>query len=85
MIALNVLHMDTLLFGAFWAVLIVLVGYKMFIQPKPPARSHRESKTSLRQPQIEPLRSFDWQSTQPLKFRPFKPIYHMTMGKGWMI
>jgi len=30
---------------------------------------------------IEPLRDFDWQSTPPMKLRPFKPKYHLTMGK----
>jgi hypothetical protein len=30
---------------------------------------------------IEPLRNFDWKSTPPLKLRPFKPKYHLTMGK----
>jgi hypothetical protein len=30
---------------------------------------------------VEALKDFDWASTEPLKFRPFKPIYHITMGK----
>ena len=30
---------------------------------------------------IEPLHDFDWESTPPLKLRPFKPKYHLTMGK----
>lgn len=30
--------------------------------------------------EIIPLPDFDWKSTEPLKFRPFKPIYHLTMG-----
>ncbi|KAH8645500.1 hypothetical protein BX600DRAFT_478233 [Xylariales sp. PMI_506] len=30
---------------------------------------------------IEPLKDFDWETTEPLKFRPFKPTYHITMGK----
>lgn len=29
---------------------------------------------------IEPLHDFDWKSTEPLKIRPFKPKYHLTMG-----
>jgi hypothetical protein len=29
---------------------------------------------------IEPLPDFDWQNTPPLKIRPFKPKYHLTMG-----
>lgn len=30
---------------------------------------------------IEPLSSFDWTAKEPLKMRPFKPKYHITMGK----
>lgn len=30
---------------------------------------------------IEPLHGFDWESTPPIKLRPFKPKYHLTMGK----
>lgn len=29
---------------------------------------------------IEPLTGFNWEETEPLKFRPFKPVYHITMG-----
>jgi hypothetical protein len=29
---------------------------------------------------IEPLPNFNWRSTPPLKFRNFKPKYHLTMG-----
>ncbi|PLB37230.1 heme-dependent oxidative N-demethylase family protein [Aspergillus candidus] len=31
-------------------------------------------------PPIEPLPAFDWEATEPLSFRPFKPKYHLTMG-----
>jgi hypothetical protein len=30
---------------------------------------------------IEPLRDFEWAATPPMKLRPFKPKYHLTMGK----
>lgn len=30
---------------------------------------------------IEPLNDFDWESTPPMKLRPFKPKYHLTMGE----
>jgi hypothetical protein len=29
---------------------------------------------------INPLLNFAWQTTEPLKLRPFKPKYHLTMG-----
>ncbi|THV52504.1 hypothetical protein BGAL_0077g00170 [Botrytis galanthina] len=31
-------------------------------------------------PSITPLLDFDWRTTEPLRLRPFKPVYHMTMG-----
>lgn len=30
---------------------------------------------------VQPLDGFDWTVEQPQKFRPFKSIYHITMGK----
>lgn len=30
-------------------------------------------------PQVEPLMTFDWEKAEPLKIRPFKPKYHLTM------
>jgi hypothetical protein len=30
---------------------------------------------------IDPLPDFDWESTPPIKIRPFKPKYHLTMGE----
>jgi hypothetical protein len=30
---------------------------------------------------IEPLTNFDWSTTTPFRIRPFKPKYHITMGK----
>lgn len=29
---------------------------------------------------VEPLPSFDWTAKKPLAFRPFKPVYHITMA-----
>ncbi|KAI1643259.1 uncharacterized protein F4817DRAFT_350593 [Daldinia loculata] len=31
-------------------------------------------------PDVKPLEKFDWQTAEPHKFRPFKPIYHITMA-----
>ncbi|KAF5878741.1 uncharacterized protein Bfra_000908 [Botrytis fragariae] len=36
--------------------------------------------TIANSPSITPLSDFDWRTTEPLKLRPFKPVYHMTMG-----
>lgn len=29
---------------------------------------------------IEPLENFNWEDTEPQKLRPFKPVYHITLG-----
>lgn len=29
---------------------------------------------------FEPLKDFDWRTTAPLRLRPWKPKYHLTMG-----
>ena len=47
-------------------------------------KSHGSSVSSRRRipaQAIEPLHGFDWQNVEPRKLRPFKPIYHITMGK----
>jgi hypothetical protein len=31
-------------------------------------------------PPITPLPNFNWETTEPLVLRPFKPKYHLTMG-----
>jgi hypothetical protein len=31
-------------------------------------------------PKIDPLDDFDWKATPPMKLRPFRPTYHITMG-----
>ncbi len=45
---------------------------KNIFVPNQPAKEVR--------PIIEPLVGFDLDGTKPLKFRPFKPIYYITMG-----
>ena len=47
-------------------------------------KSHGSSVSSRRRTPaqaIEPLHGFDWRNAEPRKLRPFKPIYHITMGK----
>jgi hypothetical protein len=47
---------------------------------------HPEQEDPLKAYQeIEPLLNFDWKSTPPMKLRPFKPKYHLTMGKKLLI
>lgn len=41
--------------------------------------AHSNSPTILGQ--VDTLVGFDWKTTEPLKHRPFKPKYHLTMGR----
>ncbi|KAL2268231.1 hypothetical protein VTJ83DRAFT_3077 [Remersonia thermophila] len=39
-----------------------------------------EDASNPGRPAIEPLNDLDWASTSPAVFRPFKPVYHITMA-----
>jgi hypothetical protein len=45
--------------------------------PPPPDTSAEPSKPRP----IEPLDDFQWQDVEPRKLRPWKPVYHITMGE----
>lgn len=59
--------------------------------PSVGAASWRTRPKSAEQPEkdpyeaIEPLPKFDWASTEPIRIRPFKPKYHMTMGRTYTV
>ncbi len=63
------------------ALLFALVLYhqtrrKTASEPvKVPAKAKEEEK-----PEIQSLDGFDWKAESRNEFRPFKPIYHITMG-----
>ncbi|KAJ9271783.1 hypothetical protein DTO212C5_2208 [Paecilomyces variotii] len=68
-------------------MLFILVAVGLFVwNLKRRARESREAAKLNRDlpastfPPIEPLEDFNWETTEPLKFRPFKPKYHLTMG-----
>lgn len=39
------------------------------------------ARGELQRPGIEPLCTFNWQDAEPRKLRPFRPVYHITMGE----
>ncbi|KAL5357710.1 hypothetical protein BJX96DRAFT_23481 [Aspergillus floccosus] len=67
-----------------WAVCLVLAIWAFGFWNRQPARDEAKDNTkapsSTGYPPIEPLPDFDWTSTEPLSFRPFKPKYHLTMA-----
>ncbi|ODM23284.1 hypothetical protein SI65_00873 [Aspergillus cristatus] len=46
--------------------------------PTPPIFKNDVEPTTY--PPVEPLPDFEWQKTEPLNLRPFKPKYHLTMS-----
>lgn len=73
-----------LLLPALTALAIFLIWRSWFQKRRTTedvAFSHNEKSTVDPYQDIEPLHDFDWSRTQPIKIRPFKPKYHMTMGK----
>ncbi|KAH9897373.1 hypothetical protein F4778DRAFT_793459 [Xylariomycetidae sp. FL2044] len=53
-----------------------VVTKKVFSSP----RNEKAGGTPQGQPDIEPLPDFDWETTDPMRHRPFKPIYYITMA-----
>ncbi|KAB8241859.1 hypothetical protein BDV35DRAFT_384531 [Aspergillus flavus] len=67
--------------------LISLLGFGIAIWKYKPAVSNNctpnptsDNESQKTYPPIEPLPDFNWEATEPLKFRPFKPKYHLTMA-----
>jgi hypothetical protein len=52
-----------------------------FSQPNEKGSASKQENPLRAYQDIEPLHDFDWESTPPMKLRPFKPKYHLTMGK----
>lgn len=67
------------------AALLLLALYKLFLQPKSGPREARkpDEKEKASAPaslSIEPDTEFVLEKAEPRKLRPFKPVYHITMG-----
>ncbi|OTB06226.1 hypothetical protein M426DRAFT_9717 [Hypoxylon sp. CI-4A] len=43
-------------------------------------KSEKDGREYLAKLNVTPLPEFNWEATEPLQFRPFKPIYHITMA-----
>lgn len=48
--------------------------------PASPTKKHEPEYSEDAYYNIEPLHNFDVENKEPLKIRPFKPKFHMTMG-----
>ncbi|KAL1987915.1 hypothetical protein VTN96DRAFT_1899 [Rasamsonia emersonii] len=67
---------------AFFTLLPIVVLSWRFFGTATQARKTSKIRTLKAPdfPPIEPLENFDWKTTEPLKIRPFKPKYHLTMA-----
>ncbi|KAF7596466.1 hypothetical protein BBP40_001773 [Aspergillus hancockii] len=61
-------------------LLLVCIGVWKRIQNDPTPNSVLQYEVQKGYPSIEPLPDFNWETTEPLKFRPFKPKYNLTMA-----
>lgn len=76
-------------FLALAAVLWLVYRYIQHYRPGNHAKTESDEKRDSPEQEdplgayqvIEALQDFDWASTPPMKLRPFKPKYHLTMGK----
>jgi hypothetical protein len=58
----------------------LLTSYQKPLQPHKSPEKHDPVYSEDAYHNIEPLTNFDLDKEEPLKLRPFKPIYHMTMA-----
>ncbi|KAL3417988.1 hypothetical protein PVAG01_10998 [Phlyctema vagabunda] len=77
----EIIALVLVIFMGLWRVYQFGVRWRK-IHPKPivQERSNQKLGEKQRNDAIIPLSSFNWRTTEPLKFRPFKPKYHLTMG-----
>ncbi|KAF7960598.1 hypothetical protein EAE96_000274 [Botrytis aclada] len=68
--------------AAMFGLYAVWIQWKYWTARRNETSNFNDEKTSIiaNPPSITPLSDFDWRTTEPLKLRPFKPLYHMTMG-----
>ena len=65
-------------------VVFLVIAFNQIRLKKNEAKKAGYEKRFLKAPEfpdIEEQPDFDWKTTEPLKLRPFKPKYHLTMGE----
>ncbi|KAI1935033.1 hypothetical protein LOZ58_000390 [Ophidiomyces ophidiicola] len=61
--------------------LIFMIAYRKWADSTRAKRVQKlRQENASKFPNITPLKNFEWEKTEPLKFRPFKPKYHLTMA-----
>ena len=63
-------------------VIIAIIQAGRNLKASTEAQNARKKIPAPGFPDIEPLEDFDWQKTEPLQSRPFKPKFHLTMGES---
>ncbi|RAH85189.1 hypothetical protein BO86DRAFT_304613 [Aspergillus japonicus CBS 114.51] len=76
----SILYVERNPFSIVFLVLTLWL-FGRFIRGRPHSNDDVISETEKDgYPPIEPLHSFDWETTEPVQFRPFKAKYHLTMA-----
>ncbi|EER26447.1 hypothetical protein CPC735_006190 [Coccidioides posadasii C735 delta SOWgp] len=61
--------------------LLSMIWYRKWVNVQHAKKLQKmRSQSASKFPEIEPLEDFEWEKTEPLQFRPFKPKYHLTMA-----
>jgi hypothetical protein len=65
-------------------IVFLLLAFNQIRRKQNEAKKAGYEKRYLKAPEfpdVEEQSDFDWKTTEPLQLRPFKPKYHLTMGK----
>lgn len=66
----------------FSSLVLLFIAFRKLFNSKPNVESHIEEKPHEDgYPPVEPLPEFDWKTKDPIKIRPFKAKYNLTMSK----
>ncbi|ROV96574.1 hypothetical protein VMCG_07838 [Cytospora schulzeri] len=66
--------------GVVWATLKHRRGQRLNKYGSIPSSGKEDGLPSCPMSSVEPMTNFQWSEKEPLKFRPFKPKYHITMA-----
>lgn len=64
---------------------LAVVIWHQFVKPRlwhRVAENPEAFSKNVTDEQIVPLPDFDWKTTQPLQYRPYKPKFYMSMGSS---
>lgn len=67
-----------------FSLLLVLTKLRIVSKPIAPLQRSKTGEPNC-YPPVESLPEFEWRATDPVKIRPFKPKYNLTMSTFWVL